>query len=130
MRLSRYFHELHDGYLSEIDDLRSDSDGQDVLERRLRDKRREFDAICGLIDTDPLMLAPALHGAFRVAPGRVRPASPSRARPLRGAPSRPVRDRSGSARQRQSRQLWSLGNSLSIPGLGISARSPPRCRCR
>ena len=72
MRLSRYFHELHDGYLSEIDDLRSDSDGQDVLERRLRDKRREFDAICGLIDTDPLMLAPALHGAFRVAPGRVR----------------------------------------------------------
>ncbi len=72
MRLSRYFHELHDGYLSEIDDLRSDSDGRDVLERRLRDKRAGFDAICSLIDTDPLMLAPALHGAFRVAPGRAR----------------------------------------------------------
>lgn len=69
MRLSRYFHELQDGYLSEIEDLRLDSEGRDVLERRLRDKRAGFAAIAPMLDTDPLMLAPALHGAFTVLPG-------------------------------------------------------------
>jgi hypothetical protein len=71
MRLSRYFHELQDGYLAEIEDLRLDSEGRDVLQRRLRDKRDGFAAIVPMIDTDPLMLAPALHGAFRLPPGRV-----------------------------------------------------------
>ena len=71
MRLSRHFHALHDGYLAEIEDLRLDSEGRDVLQRRLRDKRDGFAAIVPLIDTDPLMLAPALHGAFRLPPGRV-----------------------------------------------------------
>ena len=71
MRLSRYFHALQDGYLSEIEDLRLDSEGRDVLQRRLRDKRDGFAAILPMIDTDPLMLAPALHGAFRLPPGRV-----------------------------------------------------------
>jgi hypothetical protein len=71
MNLSRYFHELHDGYLSEIEDLRLDSEGRDVLDRRLRDKREGFEAVVSMIDTDPLMLAPALHGAFHMPPGRL-----------------------------------------------------------
>jgi hypothetical protein len=71
MNLSRYFHELQDGYLSEIEDLRLDSEGHDVLDRRLRDKRAGFAAVVSMIDTDPLMLAPALHGAFHLPPGRV-----------------------------------------------------------
>lgn len=70
MRLSRHFHALHDGYLSEIEDLRLDSEGRDVLQRRLREKRDGFAAIVPMLDTDPLMLAPALHGAFRLPPGR------------------------------------------------------------
>jgi hypothetical protein len=70
MRLSRHFHALQDGYLAEIEDLRLDSEGRDVLQRRLREKRDGFAAIVPMIDTDPLMLAPALHGAFRLPPGR------------------------------------------------------------
>jgi hypothetical protein len=71
MNLSRYFHELQDGYLSEIEDLRLDSEGRDVLDRRLRDKRQGFAAVVSMMDTDPLMLAPALHGAFHMPPGRL-----------------------------------------------------------
>ena len=64
MNLSPYFHDQLDGYQAEIDDLTSDSEGKDVLQRRLKDKRSEFAAIVGLLDTDPLLLAPAFHGAF------------------------------------------------------------------
>lgn len=64
MNLSNYFHDQLDGYQAEIDDLTSDSEGKDVLQRRLKDKRSEFAAIVGMLDTDPLLLAPAFHGAF------------------------------------------------------------------
>lgn len=64
MNLSPYFHDLHDSYQAEIDDLTTDSAGDDVLQRRLKDKRSEFAAIVGHLDTDPLLLAPAFHGAF------------------------------------------------------------------
>jgi hypothetical protein len=64
MNLSPYFHDQLDGYQAEIDDLTSDSEGKDVLQRRLKDKRSEFAAIVGMLDTDPLLLAPAFHGAF------------------------------------------------------------------
>jgi hypothetical protein len=65
MSLSPYFHDLQSGYEAEIDDLTSDSEGKDVLQRRLKDKRSQFPAIVGLIDTDMLLLAPAFHGAFQ-----------------------------------------------------------------
>jgi hypothetical protein len=64
MNLSPYFHDQLDSYQAEIDDLTSDSEGKDVLQRRLTDKRSGFAAIVGLLDTDPLLLAPAFHGAF------------------------------------------------------------------
>lgn len=64
MNLSPYFHDLHDSYQAEIDDLATDSAGDDVLQRRLKDKRSAFAAIVGHLDTDPLLLAPAFHGAF------------------------------------------------------------------
>lgn len=72
MRLSRYFHSLQDGYLAEIEDLRLDTEGRDVLQRRLADKRAAFDAVAPMMDTDPLMLAPALHGAFQVPAHRAK----------------------------------------------------------
>ena len=61
MRLSRYFHALRDGYFSELDDLRQDSEGRDVLKARLRDKRDAFPTLAAMLDIDPLMAAPALH---------------------------------------------------------------------
>lgn len=65
MSLSPYFHDLRSAYEAEIDDLTSDSEGKDVLQRRLKDKRSQFSAIVGLIDTDMLLLAPAFFGAFQ-----------------------------------------------------------------
>jgi len=61
---SPYFQDTRASYLAELDDLRTDSEGSDVLQRRLKDKRAGFRSVVSMIDTDPLMLAPAFHGAF------------------------------------------------------------------
>lgn len=70
MSLSRYFHALRDGYFAELDDLSQDSEGRDVLAARLRDKRDAFATLVDLLDVDPLMAAPALHGAFALTGAR------------------------------------------------------------
>ncbi|MFM1987222.1 MAG: hypothetical protein RJA99_179 [Pseudomonadota bacterium] len=67
MRLSRYFHELRVDYEAELDDLRTDSEGGHVLDRRLADKRREFAALLPMLEVAPVMLAPAFHRAFDFA---------------------------------------------------------------
>lgn len=64
MNLSAYFHDQVASYQAEIDDLASDSEGRDVLQRRLKDKRSGFASIVAMLDTDPLLLAPVFHGAF------------------------------------------------------------------
>lgn len=62
---SFYFEDIFERYATEIDDLRSDSEGRDVLKRRMRDKHKEFPFLLSMIDTAPEMVAPAFHGAFR-----------------------------------------------------------------
>jgi len=62
---SFYFEELLERYRDEIDDLRSDSQGLDVLGKRLADKRSQFAALLAMKDDAPEMVACALHGAFR-----------------------------------------------------------------
>ena len=62
---SFYFEDIFERYANEIDDLRSDSEGRDVLARRLRDKHKEFPFLLSMIDTAPEMVAPAFHGAFK-----------------------------------------------------------------
>ena len=42
MSISPFFLDLHAAYQSELDDLRFDSEGRDVLRRRLADKRTEI----------------------------------------------------------------------------------------
>jgi len=71
MSLSRYFHALRDGYFAELDDLSQDSEGRDVLAARLRDKRDAFATLIDLLEVDPLMAAPALHGAFALTGARM-----------------------------------------------------------
>jgi hypothetical protein len=66
---SFYFEDIFERYASEIDDLRSDSEGKDVLKKRLRDKHKEFAFLLGMIDTAPEMVAPAFHGAFGFSSG-------------------------------------------------------------
>ena len=61
---SFYFEDIFERYAAEIDDLRSDSEGKDVLKKRLRDKHKEFAFLLSMMDTAPEMVAPAFHGAF------------------------------------------------------------------
>lgn len=62
---SRYFAELLQEYQAELDDLATDSEGADVLQKRLKDKRREFAALAPLCAEMPLLAASCFFGAFR-----------------------------------------------------------------
>jgi hypothetical protein len=64
MKLSDYFFELDESYRADLDDLRFDSDGRDVLQARLKDKRSQLSALLPLIGFDPVLVAPVFHGAF------------------------------------------------------------------
>ena len=64
MRLSRYFHELRTEYEAELDDLRTDSEGKPVLDRRLTEKRKAFNALLPMLEVAPVMVVPAFHRAF------------------------------------------------------------------
>lgn len=64
MKKSRYFSDLIKNYLVEIDDLVTDSGGKSVLQKRLNEKRREFDAILPMIEFSPEMVSVAFYGAF------------------------------------------------------------------
>jgi len=61
---SRYFYELIKTYHDELDDLVTDSEGKPALQKRLNDKRKEFDAILPMIEFSPEMVAVVFHGAF------------------------------------------------------------------
>lgn len=64
MRLSRYFQELMLMYKAELDDLRTDSEGKDVLRRRLKEKREQLPFLLPMLEENPEMLMSAFHGAF------------------------------------------------------------------
>ncbi|OZA41216.1 MAG: hypothetical protein B7X81_14350 [Hydrogenophilales bacterium 17-61-76] len=64
MKKSHYFTSLLRSYLDEIDDLVTDSEGKSVLQRRLKDKRQEMDAILAMIDYSPEMVAVVFYDAF------------------------------------------------------------------
>lgn len=65
MKLSPYFHDLRSAYQAELDDLMSDSEGKDVLRRRLADKRSEIAFLAKMIELAPEMVAVAFHQGFR-----------------------------------------------------------------
>lgn len=65
MNLSSYFRDLNQAYQAELDDLASDSEGRDVLRRRLQDKRKEIGFLVQMIDISPEMVAVVFHQAFR-----------------------------------------------------------------
>jgi hypothetical protein len=64
MQLSRYFRDLRSAYDAEINDLLSDSEGKNVLDKRLREKRGQIEWLVMMMDDSPEMLAPAFHRAF------------------------------------------------------------------
>ena len=65
MKLSPYFYDLRSAYQAELDDLVSDSEGKDVLRKRLAEKRAEMGFLVQMMDLAPEMVAVAFHKAFR-----------------------------------------------------------------
>lgn len=65
MRLTSFFAPLLCAYQAELDDLTSDSEGKDVLRKRLADKRKEIDFLAQMIELSPEMVAVIFHRAFR-----------------------------------------------------------------
>lgn len=65
MKLSRYFSDLRKAYDAELDDLTSDSEGKDVLKKRLAAKRGEIGFLVQMLAYSPEMVAVVFHQAFR-----------------------------------------------------------------
>jgi len=64
MTISPFFTDLHSAYQAELDDLTFDSEGKDVLSRRLSDKRSEIDFLVRMMELSPEMVAVVFHQAF------------------------------------------------------------------
>ena len=67
MSISPFFTELRSAYQAELEDLTFDSEGKDVLVRRLSDKRGEIDFLVKMIELSPEMVAVVFHQAFAFA---------------------------------------------------------------
>ncbi|KQP37312.1 hypothetical protein [Pseudorhodoferax sp. Leaf274] len=65
MHVSPFFHNLRSAYLAELDDMRHDSEGQFVLDRRLAERRGELGFLVHMLEASPEMVAVVLHKAFR-----------------------------------------------------------------
>lgn len=64
LKLSRYFTNLASSYNAELDDLRTDSEGNNVLKARLTKKREQLPQLLMMMAFSPEMVAVAFHGAF------------------------------------------------------------------
>jgi hypothetical protein len=64
MSVSPYFLDLRSAYQSEMDDLRFDSKGRDVLHQRLAGKRQEMAFLVQMMDISPEMVAVVFHQGF------------------------------------------------------------------
>lgn len=62
MTLSYFFEDLKKAYQAELEDLQDDSEGNNVLASRLKDKRAQFSLLMPMIDSAPEMVAVAFHG--------------------------------------------------------------------
>jgi|JFJP01.1.fsa_nt_gi hypothetical protein len=65
MGMSSFFRALRASYQAEIDDLTFDSDGRNVLRKRLLEKRSQLRFLSLMIESSPEMVAVVLHGGFR-----------------------------------------------------------------
>ncbi|MDE2431163.1 MAG: hypothetical protein KGM99_20770, partial [Burkholderiales bacterium] len=64
MKLSRFFEDLMSVYKAELEDLKSDSEGKNVLKARLREKREQLPLLLPMMQSNPEMLAVAFHEGF------------------------------------------------------------------
>ena len=64
MKISPFFANLRSAYEAEIDDLAFDTDGRNVLRKRLADKQQGLDFLLQMIQSHPEMVAVLFHQAF------------------------------------------------------------------
>jgi len=64
MNISPFFRNLRSTYEAELDDLRFDSDGRDVLRQRLAQRRKELTFLLQMMTLSPEMVAVTLHQGF------------------------------------------------------------------
>ena len=64
MNISTFFTDLRSAYEAELDDLSQDSEGKDVLKKRLADKRGEIEFLVKMMELSPEMVAVVFHQAF------------------------------------------------------------------
>lgn len=64
MTISSFFLDLRSAYQSEMDDLRFDSEGRDVLRQRLTDKRQQISFLVQMMELSPEMVAVVFHQGF------------------------------------------------------------------
>jgi hypothetical protein len=65
VKISPFFHDLRSAYQAEIDDLTQDSEGKDVLRKRLAQKRSEIGFLVKMMELAPEMVAVVFHQGFR-----------------------------------------------------------------
>ncbi len=65
MRFSRFFDDLKSVYNAELEDLRTDSEGKDILKKRLLEKRKQLPLLLPMMGSNPEMVAVAFHEGFR-----------------------------------------------------------------
>ncbi len=64
MKISPFFHDLRSAYQAEIDDLTQDSEGKDVLRKRLARKRSEIGFLVKMMEVAPEMVAVVFTKVF------------------------------------------------------------------
>ncbi len=64
MSISPFFHNLRSAYQAEINDLAFDSEGQDVLRKRLIERRKELRFLLQMMELSPEMVAVVFHQGF------------------------------------------------------------------
>lgn len=65
MSMSAFFSALRTSYQAEIDDLASDSEGKNVLSKRLAQKRTQLPFLKQMMEISPEMVAVVFHGGFK-----------------------------------------------------------------
>jgi len=70
LKTSRYFANLNSSYQAELDDLRTDSEGNNVLKARLAKKREQVPQLLMMMQSAPEMVAVAFHGGFAFKNGK------------------------------------------------------------
>jgi hypothetical protein len=65
MSLSPFFHHLRSAYQAELDDLTSDTEGSNILAKKLTERRKELGFLLNMMEISPEMVAVVFHQAFR-----------------------------------------------------------------